>query len=730
MAAISNEIYIGSLDAPLFYFSNASIVEATGEYAVDLIGNELSIDRLTPVTRYTFYAQQILQPTDYDGLETSDGYVLCGYWNENPAETPYGTPLWYLVDGELSGKFYIEYVERTAKDKWKINAVSIIGLLDLQYHRGGVYTGQTFAEVLTEFFGGTVGDSVDGITPITGGIVDCYCTDDVAITTVHGLLPYDTKRNNLHQLIFAHVVNMTKDGNGDLLFSYLANDENPPLIPRDRIYLSGNVAYEQPVTDVELTEFTYVYDETAEPEEIYDNVSAPHISGEALVIFDKPVNPETITTSEPTMIVRDANEVSAYVEGNGIISAVPYQVQSRVISRGVDRPGVQKTVSVTDVTLVNPLNSTSVMDRLFEFYTQRQVVRSSIVVKDEKPGALYQFYNPYDELDSGFIGRMSFNTTSITKADCEIITNYTPTGQMTNLRNAVLLTGSGVWSVPPAIKERDDPYIRVTLIGGGQGGHGGYSGEDSERRPDSPGEGGKGGEGGHGGKILSVEIDVSEIDTIAYSCGLGGEGGESDTEGAEGGITTFGEYSTEYNGAVAPGGIMNIINGKFYARKGPVGYAGAKGGLGAKSEANTPTGEELTLYGGNGESFTAKEETWEGGKGGRSNNAMAGGYAGWAFGGGGGGAAYGAKGGNGKDGYVEWQAVIGGFGGEGATATVTGEDAQNTGCGGGGGHGGGGGGAPGASGFSAGSSPVGYVGEGGKGSKGGRGASGGILIYY
>jgi hypothetical protein len=729
MAALSNEIYIGSLDAPLFYFSNASIVEATGEYAVDLISNELSIDRLTPVTRYTFYAQMALQPTDYDALETSDGYILCGYWNENPADVPYGTELWYYVDGELSGKFYIEYVERVAKDRWKINAVSVVGLLDLQYHRGGVYTGQSFAEVLTEFFGGTVGESADGITPITGGLVNCYCADDVAVTTVHGLLPYDTKRNNLHQLIFAHVVNMTKDGNGDLLFSYLANNDNPPLIPRDRIYLSGDVAYEQPVTDVELTEYTYVYDETAEPEEIYDNVSAPHISGEALVIFDKPINPETITTSEPTMIVRDANEVSAYVTGNGIISAVPYQVQSRVISRGVDKPGVQKTVSVTDVTLVNPLNSTSVMDRLFEFYTQRKVVRSSIVVKDEKPGALYQFYNPYDELDSGFIGRMSFNTTSVTKADCEIITNYTPTGKMTNLRNAVLLTGSGVWTVPPAIKERDDPYIRVTLIGGGQGGHGGYSGESSERRPDSPGKGGAGGEGGHGGKILSAEIDVSELDAIAYSCGLGGAGGESDTAGAEGTDTTFGEYSTEY-GAVAPGGIMNIINGKFYARSGVKGYAGAAGGKGAQPASNSPTAEELATYGENGEDLTVKDETWEGGKGGRSNNASQGGYFGWAFGGGGGGAAYGADGGDGTDGHVQWQAVIGGFGGAGATAAIPGDDAQNPGEGGHGGHGGGGGGAPGSSGFSGGSTPVGYVGAGGAGSPGGRGASGCVLIYY
>lgn len=729
MAAISNEIYIGSLDAPLYYFNNANIVSASGEYAVDLIGDELSIDRFTPVAKYTFYIQQILQPTDYDGLETTDGYVLCGFWNDNPADVPYGTTLWYYTNGELVGKYYIEYIERTGKEKWTIHAMSIIGLLDLQYHRGGVYMGKTFAEVLTEFFGGTVGASSNGITPITGGIADCYCADEVATTTIHGMLPYDTKRNNLHQLIFAYIVNITKNGNGDLIFSYLAQDDEPPLIPRDRIYLSGSVAYEQPVTDVELTEYTYVYDEAAEIEEIYDNASALHISGEALVIFDKPINPETIVTSEPTMIVRDANEVSAYITGNGILSAVPYQVQSRVLSRSTEKYGVQKAVSVTDITLINPLNSTNVMDRLYAFYTQRKVVRSSIVVEDEKPGALYQFYNPYDELMSGFIHRMNFNTTSITKADCEMITNYTPTGTMTNLKNAVLLTGSGTWTVPPAIKERDNPYIRVTIIGGGQGGHGGYSGGNSKDSPDSPGEGGLGGEGGHGGRILSVEIDVSEIDSIAYNCGLGGEGGESDTEGADGTDTVFGAYNTRY-GAVISGGIMNLINGKFYARTGATGISGAAGGLGAKAAGSWPTQDELNSYGEEGGSVEFDGKIYNGGKGGKTGSASAGGYFGFAFGAGGSGAAAGADGERGGDGNVIWQQLHGGWAAQGATATIPGADASTNGTGGNGGHGGGGASAPGASGWSAGSAPNGYTNTGGKGSKGGAGADGAILIYY
>jgi len=727
---IRSEIFIGDVNSPLFYFTNAEIVSSSGDYTVDLVANELSIDRFTPVTHYKYYARMALQPTDHDALETTDGFVLCGFYNANPADTPYGTECWHYVNGVLSRKLYVDYVRRVAKDQWEINAISIIGILDVQPHRGGVYTGETFAEVLTEFIGGTVGASANGLTPITGGLANCLVEDEVATTTVHGLLPYsESKRDNLHQLIFAYCVNMTMDANGDILFSYLKANDNPPEIPRDRIYIGGDVAYEQPVTDVELTEYTYVFDETAEREDVYNNTTAPHIEGEALVTFDPPINPDTIQVSEAGMTVRDANETSAYVTGNGIISAVPYQVQSRIISRRNDITPVRKTVSVTDVTLINPLNSSNVMDRLYDFYTQRKVVSSSIVLEDEKPGNLYQFYNPYDELNKGFIHRMRWNTTSLTKADCQIVTGYTPPGVMMNMQNVVLLTGSGSWPVPPAIKQRDNPFIRAVIIQGGQGGNGGGKGADSQRRPDSPGAGGAAGNGGSGGKVLTVDIDVSNLDYIDYSCGAGGEGGESDSPGAYGSETTFGDYSSYY-GAVVPGGILNLIDGKFYARSGSKGIAGASGGLGARSASNTPTGEELAAYGGNGNPVTLNGKTWEGGKGGRSDNASQGGYFGWAFGGGGGGAAAGAKGGNGTDGYVQWQAVIGGFGGEGAAATIPGTDAQFVGTGGNGGNGGGGGGAPGASGFSGGSSPVGYVGVGGAGSKGGRGAPGGILIYY
>lgn len=727
--SINNELYVGDLNSPLLYFSSATIKSATGCRVVDLVGSELSVDVLEPVCEYTWIVAQYLEPTDEDALESSDGFVLFGFYNQDPSEIPYGTPVWYYTDGELSDKYFFKYAERSGRDEWIIHAMSVVGLLDVEMHRGGVYSGETFAEVLTEFFGGTIGESSNGITPITGGIVDCSVEDDVAATTIHGLLPYATKRENLHQLIFTYCINLTKTGDGDLIFSYLKPTTAPATIPTDRIYAGGKVEYEQPVTDVELTEYTYVYDETVPAENVYDNTAAPHISGEALVLFQTPIKPETISTSETTMIVRDANEVSAYVTGNGIIYAVPYQVQERVISRSVSGAVLRRTVSVDGLTLTNPLNSSNLMGRLFDFYTQRRVVSMAIRVDAEKPGELYRFNDPYGAVKTGFISKMEWLTTGITKADCDIITDYLPTGTSNNMQNVVLLTGSGVWPVPTAVRERENPYIRAVLIGGGQGGHGGYAGGDSAQNPEKPGAGGSGGEGGAGGKVLTVEINVAELASIPYACGAGGQGGGSASDGEAGGDTSFGDYSSYY-GATIAAGIMNLIDGKFYARAGATGIAGATGGKGATYAGTSPTSAEVASYGQTGGRLIYKDKSWLGGDGGSGYIASQLGYTGWALGGGGGGAAMGANGGDGGNGQVEWQSVIGGSGGQGASATIPGDAARYTGNGGNGGNGGGGGGAPGKSGWSAGGAPTGYFGAGGAGSRGGNGAPGGILIYY
>ena len=51
------------------------------------------------------------------------------------------------------GIFYLQSVTQIAPNKYALYATSAVGLLIRRRHRGGLYTGQTVAEVLPEIFG-------------------------------------------------------------------------------------------------------------------------------------------------------------------------------------------------------------------------------------------------------------------------------------------------------------------------------------------------------------------------------------------------------------------------------------------------------------------------------------------------------------------------------------------------------------------------------------------------
>lgn len=53
MAALPNIIKIGDKITPSFEFDNASIAKVNGIFSVDVIGNEMAVDTVTAVVRYT-----------------------------------------------------------------------------------------------------------------------------------------------------------------------------------------------------------------------------------------------------------------------------------------------------------------------------------------------------------------------------------------------------------------------------------------------------------------------------------------------------------------------------------------------------------------------------------------------------------------------------------------------------------------------------------------------------
>ena len=693
----ADKILIGAdRSAPLYSFSTGNPKEVKRLSCVlssALSGDELAIDQLLP----TVYSEVILRaafvPSGSSGLITSDGKLFSVYPGDLPMERlPYGTPIWYYSGDTLIGKFYLKRALRSGKFWVDITAVSAIGILDGQKHYGGIYTGQKFRDVAADIIGGSVSFS---------------CSSEVQDIQIYGWLPVDSRRNNLHQLLFSCGVTVAKDADGNMVFGF-QDTETVKDIPDGRIFLGGNVDYMTPATRVEVTEHAFMRLPSDETVILYDNTDGTGAADHTLIIFQEAPVYDLQVSGSLRIIESGVNH--AVVSGTGILTGRKYTHTTKIISRDTGATGDQKTVSVTDVTLVNVANSDNVAKRVLSYYSSARTISADIKVDGEKPGDQISFSDPFGEQETAFLASMDINASSFLRAACELVTGYTPVGQGNNYTHVAVLTGSGIWE--------HSGTVRAVLISGGEGGWSGCDateGTHSWDKMGTPGTGGVPGQHGRGGRVLSVTLEING--SIAYACGIGGAGGanngETSNPGEDGTDTTFGAYTTA-DGERSQSGTVNLFSGEVLALDGLDGLAG---GDGASQDSE---GGTVTAY--NGVTYTP------GAKGADKTES---GY-GTGYGGYGGGPAVGSNGGDGKNGGSSSlngviQNMYGGNGGKGADAEAP-PDASKYGCGGNGGHGGGGGGQGGY--CDDGDGEYGDQGAPGAGSDGSRGGNGCIIVYY
>lgn len=152
-----DRIYVGSVDAPLFYFDDDSIEAAPVTQAVALVGQELSIDTFSPVVRDAYGETvdvYLFRSSDGHLIECAGGTIYAIDVAQSTAPSalislPVGTPVWYYHEEELVGKFYLENVHRQGRNKYKLNCVSAVGQLDKMQHGGGLYLSATVGDVIS-----------------------------------------------------------------------------------------------------------------------------------------------------------------------------------------------------------------------------------------------------------------------------------------------------------------------------------------------------------------------------------------------------------------------------------------------------------------------------------------------------------------------------------------------------------------------------------------------------
>ena len=585
MAAIENRIVIGNdQDNPIFDFQNDRIMTVNADTSVSLVGEELYIDQFATEVDYYVWIPYVFKPTDYDGFMGSDSVLLCTKMNYDIRLLPYGTKIVHYMEGNIAGVFYVQKVERTGKEFYKISAISAIGLMDKQPHKGGIYTGQYLQDVIEDIIGNDYNYIIDG---------------QVAVQRVYGWLPYATKRENLYQILLAYGVEIVTGDNGALFFTF-PDDEVTYNIPADRVYSGGKVIYDEPASRIEVSEHSYHYDGSVAEVQLFDN-SGDETVVDSLVVFDQPIYPSSIRCSSGSLTISESHTNYAIVSGSGILSGKPYVHNIRLVTKSNASAPVEKVVSVKEATLITFVTADSVLNRLAEFYFNAQRVEQGILLETEKPGHKYTTRNAFDELITGYISRMQKSITSVAKANCRFIQNYSPTGSGQTYTNRLLVplgkNATYTWTIPSEVFDKETPNIRITLIGKGQNGANGGNGATGKSSSQNNGKGkggagGAGGNGGLGGNILTVTILATGLTQLNFA-----------NSGVNSVMTSTYYNYTSADGAPNTYGYFDILTGETYAMPGANGTKGGNGGDGdyythTTGEASTATAGQNVIYNG------------------------------------------------------------------------------------------------------------------------------------
>ena len=478
----------------------------------------------------------------------------------------------YFRSGSRVGVYYLQSVTRVGPKLYTLSALSAVGLLIVRPHRGGIYTGQTVAEVVAEI----CGDIPVLVETVYRGI------------KLYGWLPIASARDSLVQVLFAIGAWLHTDENGTLRVQKLWDGTASIIGPGSVHAANIQVKYLDPVSAVAVTEHQYIVG--TEDVTLFEGTAQ---QGD-VIEFDEPAH--TLTAEGFTVLESGAN-YAVLSAGTGKLTGKSYVHNRRVVTRTVTEGAAENVEEIADATLVSLVNSSAVAQRMAAYYACREQLTVDVNPAAEHAGHVVSLWNEWDKQQTlACIASRETKISGLLKSRTSALVGFLPPQPESSeyFDERVLLTGSGTWTVPEGVTT----YTKV-LIGGGQGGKHGGKGEDGKQRtaswtervlgtltynwsgylPGAISKGGVGGEGGFGGKVLVETVnDATPGESIAYSCGTAGAGATTDgAEGENGTATTMGGSSSD-SGSSSDIGYTDPVTGEVFAAKGDTGIAGGDSG--------------------------------------------------------------------------------------------------------------------------------------------------------
>ena len=495
-------------------------------------------------------------------------------------------PVTYFYQDNKRGTFYLQSVTQVAWNKYDLYATSAIGLLLKRVHRGGIYSGTSAESLLSSICG-----------PIPFRMQTRFSS-----SKLYGWLPYvkppdSSARDNFMKVLFALGATVTEDLDGALKIEELWDGVSGDA-QKNRMGQGASVIREGKVTSVSLIEHQWV--QGGDQTDLFEGTAAQGTE----IVFDEPMY--NLIASGFSILERGANYAKLSA-GSGTLRGTAYVHNTRLIETKILNSSTENVISVEDQTLISLVNSSGAAKRLANYYKCLETIDAPLVYNLENPGELLTTYHPFDKTNvSACIKTEEITMSNKLKSQSTLLVGFTPIRQegSESYEYHVVLTGSGTFTFPEGTTS-----ARAVLIGAGGAGFDGSPGGDStetwegdelkttrinltapttsasdssnvsNRGAGTPGNGGAGGAAGTPGKVYEVTFSPSSGSRISYACGVKGT-----SNGALGGATTFGSYSSN-SGSTSSAGYTDIITGITYAKSGDSGADGGKGGSGADGES-------------------------------------------------------------------------------------------------------------------------------------------------
>lgn len=473
----------------------------------------------------------------------------------------------YFRSGSRVGVYYLQSVTRVGPKLYTLSALSAVGLLIVRPHRGGIYTGQTVAEVVAEI----CGDIPVLVETVYRGI------------KLYGWLPIASARDSLVQVLFAIGAWLHTDENGTLRVQKLWDGTASIIGPGSVHAANIQVKYLDPVSAVAVTEHQYIAG--TEDVTLFEGTAQ---QGD-VIEFDEPAH---TLTAEGFAILESGANYAVLSAGTGKLTGKSYVHNRRVVTRTVTEGVAENVEPITNATLVSLVNSSAVAQHMAAYYACREQLTVDVNPAGEHAGHVVSLWNEWDKQQTlACIASRETKISGLLKSRTSALVGFLPPQPDTTViyNERDLISESGDWTIPDNVTELH--YVLISGGSGGLAGEAGNAGSSSNNATASAkggssytpggkgGKGGAGGLGGSGGKVVSGDITVTPGDVLHISVGTGGGAGEDGTDTT----LTVGEivYSSA-DGASSAIGYTDTTTGETFAATGDSGENGGKGGDGGR----------------------------------------------------------------------------------------------------------------------------------------------------